>query len=294
MFDKFFKKMNEMIRDESGVSVIFGALLLLSISAVFLSLFLATAIPAKIMSEESAGNDLLLSEILKHSDDGAFSGSLSFHSNYSTMTVVEDGGFLFAANLSVPPETKSFLKSDLVFSSDNASDSYKLSSGSLLFSCRYSQLPDRFYSSGDSSLLLIQEGGSSFLKSPAIRIWRNNEDKILFSMRGDIIHFSSSSVFGNLTTLNYRVLQTAEVHDFVSEICLFYLPAEPDSFFNESAAIQKEKAFQEWMLKFENELNLNFPELKTDSDLENMVLIISSDPLFELDVAVREIEYSFS
>lgn len=315
-FNIFFKKPVLMLRDDSGVSVIFGALLLLAIFAVFLSAFLITAIPAKIMSDESAGNDLLLSEILQFSESEAFSGSTVFHSDYSTVQIAEGGEIVFAANISVPPETESFLKSDYSFdsslnpfsnpSSGSAGDFalYKLSSGSLLFSCRYSQIPDRFYSFGDSSLLLIQEGGSSFLKPPAVRVWRNKDDKILFSMRGDVLHFPSSSssssslspslVFSNLTTLNYRIIQTADVHDFVSEICIFYLPPESDSFLNETAAAQKEKAFQDWLLKFENELNRDFPELKTESDFEKGMLVISSDSLFEIDVTVREIEYVLS
>lgn len=290
MFGKFLKK---LFRDESGVSVIFGALLLLAVFTVFLSAFLITAVPAKIMSEESAGNDLLLSEILKHSDNEVPAGRVSFHSDYSTVHVIEDGGILFAADISLPPETKSFLKPDLIFNSVNDFDFYQLSSGSLLFSCRYSQIPDCLYSSGESSLLLIQEDGSSFIKPPAISVRRNKEDKILLSMRGDVIRFSSSAAFGHLTTLNCDIFQTAEVHDFISEIRISYSPPAPGPVLNETAAVQKENAFRQWMLKFENELNLDFPELKTDWNPEKRMLVISSDSLFEIDITVCEIEYSF-
>ncbi len=284
----------KMIRDESGVSVIFGALLLLTISAVFLSAFLMTAVPAKIMSEESDANDLLLSEILKHSGNEAPAGRVSFHSDYSTVNAVEGGGILFAADISVPPETDSFLKSDLIFHSVNDFDFYRLSSGSLLFSCRYSQIPDCFYSSGDSSLLLIQEDGSSFLKPPDISIRRNKDNKILLSMRGDVLRFSSSPVFGPLTILNGVVIQTVEVHDFVSEICILYSADASGPVLNEALTIQKEKAFREWLLNFEQELNRDFPELKTDSDPEKLTLIISYDSFFEIDIRVREIDCSFS
>lgn len=288
-----FGKFKEMIRDQSGVSVIFGALLLLSVFAVFLSAFLVTAVPAKIMADESAGNELLLSEILKLSENDALSGQVSFHSDYSTVQVIQSGGILFAADISVPPETGRFLKSGKLFDSVNDFDFYQLSSGALLFSCRYSQIPDCFYSSGESSLLLIQEDGSSFLKPPEISVRQNEAGEILFSMRGDVLRFIPSFVFGDLTTVNYRVVQTAEVHDFVSEIRLFYFPAETGSFLNDTAAIQKEKAFQKWMLLFENELNRNFPGLKTERYPDQRTLIISSDSLFEIDVTVREIEYSF-
>ncbi|MDR0768091.1 MAG: hypothetical protein LBE57_06635 [Methanosarcinales archaeon] len=309
MFGKFIKTIKkikhpvkEMFRDESGVSVIFGALLLLAILTLFLSAFLLTALPAKVMSEESADNDLILSGILKLSEKTAASSSHSFYSKHSAIQAVEsEGGILFAvaSGLSAPPETESFLKSDSFnhdlffgFNDDLADDFvfYRLSSGSLIFSSRYSQIPDRVYSLGDSSLLLIQEGGSSFLKPPAVFV-RKNDGKILISMSGDIIRSASSPVFGDLTTLNYRVIQKAEVYDFATAVCIFYIPPGQDSFFNETVAVQREKAFKQWILEFENNLNRNFPELKTKSDADNLMIVISSDSAFEIDITVREIEY---
>ncbi|WNY29156.1 hypothetical protein MmiEs2_13740 [Methanimicrococcus stummii] len=292
-----FQKTKEMFRDESGVSVIFGALLLLSILALFISLFLTAAIPAKIMAEESAENDRLLSDILKFSETND-SGSFSFHSNHSTIHVFESEkhGIYFSADISIPPETESFLKAG-AFSGEF--DSYRLSSGGLLFSCDYSQIPDCDYFLGDSSLLLIQDDGFSYLLPPVVNVYQN-QGNILISLSGDLVRSTSSSVFGNLTTVNYKIIQTAEVYDFVSEIRIYYVPPEsksklnPDSVFGEIETVQKE-AFSEWLFQFEKKLNRDFPELKTEleteSDFENLTLIISSETPFEIDITVHEIEY---
>ncbi|WP_316556952.1 hypothetical protein [Methanimicrococcus hongohii] len=281
------------------------------------------------MQDESADNVLLLSDILKFSENTASSGSYSFHSKNSTIYAVETGGIMFAVFpvLTVPPETESFLKSNSVFNppdffdsdndfnsdddsdddfddnsdddfDDNSDDDfafYRLSSGSLIFSSRYSQIPDNIYSSDGSSVLLIQEDGFSFVKPPSIFV-RKYDGKFLISMSGDIIRSSSSPVFGDLTILNYKVVQKAEVYDFATTICIYFVPPVSNSFsnLNEAIELQTENAFKKWILEFESDLNRNFPELKTESDIDNLMIMISSDSGFEIDITVREIEYIIS
>lgn len=308
-----------MIRDESGVSAVFGALLLLAIFTVFLSAFLATAVPAKIMQDESEKNDLLLSGIFDLSEKAASSGRQSFQTQYSVIQADENsGGIIFAADLSMTPETASFLKSDADFDlaaifgrgfdslfdeDDEENDNgfgagsnfsaYRLSSGSLLFSCRYSQIPDAVYSFGSSSVLLVQEDGSSFLKPPEISV-RENNGQFLISLSGDLIRSSSSSVFGNLTVLNYKVVQTAEVHDFASFVCIQYVPPESESLLNDFERNEIENSFIHHFAQIDEEINRNFTELRSEFDSKTRTLTISSDSPFEIDIFVREIEYSFS
>ncbi|WP_318785020.1 hypothetical protein [Methanimicrococcus hacksteinii] len=358
---QFFQK---FIRDESGVSAVFGALLLLAVLSLFFSAFLLTAVPAQIMAEESDKNEQLLSDILKLSENPASSGRSSFHSQYASVHTETGGGIIFCADLSVPAETKSFLEadddldslfpgidfgarsemnfgsdsdsdldsdsysnldsdsdsdpdfdsdSDSDFDSDSGSDfysasdsnfdsdlysdfvPYQLSSGSLLFSCRYSQLPDCVYSSGDSSLLLIQNEGFSFLKPPSVSVRRGGDGGILLSLSGDLVHFTSSPAFGNLTVLDYRVVQTADVHDFVSFVCVRYVPpASSESGILNEVSSAKKAAFALYFSQLNDRINRDFPELESEFDSKNLILTISSSSSFEIDVRVREIEYDFS
>jgi hypothetical protein len=309
----------EMFHDKSGVSAIFGALLLIAILALFLSAFMLTAIPAKVMSEESAQNDKIFIDVLKLSDSmnsasfgssSSSSASFSFYSKYTTIQATESaGGFFFAAipEISTTPVTKSFLRSDHIFDptgfpdfNDHFKDDLeneivfnRLSLGALSFSSRYSQIPDRVYYLGDSSLLLIQEEGSSFLKPPSVFV-RKGDGNILISITGNIIRTASSPVFGDLTTLHYRVIQKAEVYDFVTAVCIYYIPPEQNSLLNETVAAQKEESFRQWILTFENDLNRNFPELKMEVDIENLMIVIYSNAGFEIDITVREIEIILS
>lgn len=286
---------------------------MLAILTVFLSAFLTIAVPAYKTAKESERDDLLLSDIfifMEYRDFSSQTIQKIFHSDYAVLRVDENsGGFLFAADISVPPETASFLKYDEkcngfenfdeklapLFLSSFSPDSefYFLSFGSLLFSCRYSQIPDRSYFLGDSSLLLLQKDGSAFLIPPNISIRKSN-DRILLSMSGDIVKSDSSPISGNSTILESRVLQKAEIHDFVSLLAIQYVPPNSNSVLSDHEKEQKKEAVFSHFSDLNDEIRSRFPELTSEWDHENMILMISSESAFELDCTIREIEYSFS
>lgn len=301
---RFFFKFFSFLGNREGVSVIFGALLLLAIFAVFMSAFLITAVPTKIMISESEDSSRLASDILRFSEQNYSAGCFSFQTAYTTVFADESSDqILFMADLTIPPESKKFLKKGscppfLEFSghSNNllqSADVYCLSSGSLLFLSKYSQIPDSVYSIGASSILLIQDDGFSFLKSPDFSFHRGINDKILLTIYGNIIKSNSSSVFGNRTYVHSFTVQSSEIYDSVYAVAFQYVPGS-----NEVASVEKTElkteAFRKWLSQFENESAASFPEIKIETDIENLTVYISSEMPFDINIIVQEIEYNFS
>ncbi|MDY0266777.1 MAG: hypothetical protein RBQ94_03910 [Methanimicrococcus sp.] len=305
------KSILSFLKEDTGVSTVFGALLLLAVLTVFLSAFLAIAVPAYKMSEESKKDDRLLSDIFILMESPPQKKiQKTFHTEDVVLRADENsGGFLFAAFVSVPPDTSSFLRYDgksqnsKIFDELQSpphlsslppdSEYYILSRGSLFFSCRYSQIPERSYLLEDASLLLLQKSGHVFLTPPNISIRKSN-DRILLSMSGDIILSGSSPVFANRTVVKSETLQKAEIHDFVSFLAIQYLPPNTDSFLSAKEKEQKTEAVSRYFSDLNHTIHLNFPELISEWDEENSTLLISSESAFELDCTVREIRYSFS
>ncbi|MDR2945030.1 MAG: hypothetical protein LBU81_08165 [Methanosarcinales archaeon] len=287
-----------MIRDGSGVSSIFGASLLLAILVVFLSAFLITAVPAKIMAEESEYNNRLVSDLLRFSEQKHFGGSFFLKTDYTSVTADEiSDQIIFTADLTLLPETKTFLKTEGDFSSFDSDllsqETFCLSSGALLFSNSYSQIPDSVYSLGASSILQIQDDGFSFLKTPDIFFRRGKNGQILLIMSGDFVKLKSSPVFGDRICIRSFTIQSAEVYDSVSAVAFQYIPSHHSKISFETMR-PKAEAFKKWAAQFENELARDFPELKIENDAENLILIISSETPFDIDLTVREIEFDFS
>ncbi|MDL2261487.1 hypothetical protein LJC08_04565 [Methanimicrococcus sp. OttesenSCG-928-J09] len=297
-------KLFPFLGNNEGVSTIFGALLLLAIAAVFISAFLLTAIPAQIMLEESEDSSRLESDIIRFSEQNNPAGSLFFQTAYTSVFADETADqIIFSADLTMPPETKAFLKtvgdiqppdsSDDVFQS---SDVYCLSSGSLLFLSKYSQIPDSAYSIGASSILLIQDDGFSFLKTPDISFRRGKDDQILLTMSGTIVKSNSSSVFGNRTHVRFFTIQSAEIYDSVPAIAFQFIPASNNSKGGSELELNEAKteAFKKWTANFENVLLRDFPELEIETDDETLTLFVFSETPFDIDIKIREIEYDFS
>jgi len=122
MFQKIVLSVKKYVRDESAVSVIFGALLLLSLLSVLFSVFLVTALPAWTQYREAEESDLLYADVLKFSENAgplsrsdvsgsSFPKNQILSSRQSTAMVDENSGFLlFWAEINVPPEVESLLK----------------------------------------------------------------------------------------------------------------------------------------------------------------------------------------
>ncbi|MCL2549358.1 MAG: hypothetical protein FWE78_00135 [Methanimicrococcus sp.] len=287
--------------DQSAVSVIFGALLLLSIFTVLFSVFLVTALPAWTMHKEAEESDLLYADVLKFSENtDTFSrsgASGSFHpqtqilsSRHSTVMADETGGFLlFQAEMNLPPEVVSLLKTESV-----PGQNFKLSSGSVLFINSYTQIPDQFYFYGPAGLILCQEDGASFIRPPPIYLSRGDGGKILLQLSGCIIECRSSSVSVSNPAVCFRNVRTVYVHDFVSEVEIRYVPpavfsVDPDLVFYENRDI----AVENYLSGLAVSISDNFPEIEAVYRDEIAVLTLTSETPIEIDIQITVLQIEF-
>ena len=290
--------MRSFFRDQSGVSAIFGAFLLLGIAVVFLSAFLVYAVPAWELQKESEENNSLYLSVIQFSNDidslsgKPFSNFSSFQKNIllppSNAVILTDSGgeFLFSADFSIPPESEAYLKSE-----SSVPEYFVLSRGSVIFSNSYQQLPDQFYFVGPSALLLCQNEGASFIKSPAVRIIKGSDGRILLTLSGQIFKSESSPVFGDKAVIRYRETKTIMIHDFVSDIEIRYVPSsssypQTHSIFYENRDIASEL----WLSDFSHRIADDFPEIEAVYRDEISSLIISSEVPIEIDICITEFE----
>jgi len=294
---KIFEFLKSFFQNQSGVSAIFGALLLFGIGIMLLSAFLVYAIPAWELHSESEENDSLYLSVIQFSNDidSFFQKSPDFSFGHgvllfppSNAIVLTDAGgeFLFSADISVPPESETYLKSD-----SSVSDWYVLSRGSVLFFNSYHQLPDQVYFVGPSSLLLCQNEGAAFVKSPAIRFSRAFDGRILLSLSGQVFKSNSSPVSGEKAVIRYRETKTIMIHDFVSDIEIRYVPSlsaypQMHSGFYENRDI----ALEFWLSDFGSRIADDFPEIEVVYKDEISGLVISSAVPIEIDICITEFE----
>ena len=288
--------MRSFFRDQSGVSAIFGAFLLLGIAVVFLSAFLVYAVPAWELQKESEENNSLYLSVIQFSNDidslsgkpfsnfSAFQKSILLPPSNATILTDSGGEFLFSADFSIPPESEAYLKSE-----SSVSDYFVLSRGSVIFSNSYHHLPDQFYFVGPSSLLLCQNEGASFIKSPAVRIIKGSDGRILLTLSGQIFKSESSPVFGDKAVIRYRETKTVMIHDFVSDIEIRYAPSsdlQTYSIFYENRDIASEL----WLSDFSRRIADDFPEIEAVYRDEISSLVISSEVPIEIDICITEFE----
>jgi len=300
MFQKIVPSFKKYVRDQSAVSVIFGALLLLSLFSVIFSVFLVTALPARTLSLEAEESDLLYADVLKFSENvetisrSGGSGSLFpksqiLFSRQSTVMTDENGGFLlFRAEMNLPQEVESVLKTD------PASDYLKLSSGSVLFINSYTQLPDQFYFFGPAGLILCQEDGSSFIRPPPIRLSRGDDGKILLQLSGYIIEGRSSAVSGVNSVICFRTVRTVYAHDFVSEIEILYVPpaalnVHSDSIFYENRDI----AVKNYLSGLAALISDHYPEIDVVYERNSGGLTLTSVAPIEIDIQITVLQIEF-
>jgi len=300
MFQKIVPSFKKYVRDQSAVSVIFGALLLLSLFSVIFSVFLVTALPAWTMYQEAEESDLLYADVLKFSENvdtisqsgGSglfFPKSQILFSRRSTVIADENGGFLlYRAEMNLPPEVESVLKTD------PASDYSKLSSGSVLFINSYMQLPDQFYFCGPAGLILCQEDGASFIRPPPIYLSRGDDDQILLQLSGYIIECRSSAVSGANSVICFRNVRTVNAHDFVSEVKILYVPptalnVESDSIFYENRDI----AVENYLSGLAALIQENYPKIEAVYNNEIACLTLTSETLIEIDIQITVLQIEF-
>ena len=285
-----------LFRDQSGVSTLFGALLLLSIAVVFLSAFLVYALPAWELHQESEENDTLFLSIVRFSNDAdsmsqkSQTGISDFQSVVlppSNASIFTDtgGGFVFFSDLSIPPESENYLKTE-----SSVQNYYALSSGSVMVFNEYNQLPDQLYFVSPSFLLLCQSEGASFIKSPSAHFIESDGRFILF-LSGEILKCDSSPIFGEKAVIRYRKNRTVEIHDFVSDFEIRYVP--PPSALFESHSIFYENrniAAESWLSDFSSRISADFPEMDIVYKDEISSLCISSAVPIEVDIRITEFE----
>ena len=296
---KIFPFLKRFFQNQSGVSVVFGALLLFSICVVFLSVFLVYAVPAWEMYRESEENDSLYLSVIQFSNtlesfprqsvSAKSQGFLSLPSSNATVFTDPDGEFLFSADLSLPPESEMYLKTE-----SSIPGYYVLSRGSVIFFDSYHQLPDQFYFVGPSSLLLCQNEGASFIHPLSIRFVRGSDGQILLLLSGQIFKCDSAPIFGKKKIIQYRETKTVEIHDFVSEFEIRYAPSLSDyssihSVFYEN----KDIAMETRLFDFGSQGMNDFPEIEIVYKDEISSLIISSEVPIEVDICVTEFEIIF-
>jgi hypothetical protein len=309
MVEKNKNRITRWIRSESGVSVIFGALLLLSILTVFILVFLVYAIPAYQLEKESVENDTLFLSVLLFSEKlenlQSFSPSSSFKSqsfpsNAAVLVNEKDGCFLFSAPLSLPPESEKSIASNFSLNHDVFSDISKntewffLSSGSVMFYNQYEQLPDQVYFVGPSSFILSQEDGASFIQEPAIFLIRGSNNQIYISLSGFIVRNNNDPVFEKNPTLRYRLIKTIFAHDFVSCVAIRYAAPETTAFQLPSDFYgSREKVYTSWFLKLQETIQSDYPEIDVYFDPDSMSLYLISSVPIEIDVQIMEIEFEY-
>jgi len=308
MFQKIVLSVKKYVRDESAVSVIFGALLLLSLLSVLFSVFLVTALPAWTQYREAEESNLLYADVLKFSDNAgtlsrsdvsvsSFPKSQILSSRQSTAMVDENSGFLlFWAEINVPPEVESLLNMDTNPSPNSGPNSgyFKLSSGSVYFINSYTQIPDQFYFCGPAGLILCQEDGASFIRPPPIYLSRGDGGKILLQMSGYIVEGRSSAVSGANSVICFRNAQTVYAHDFVSEVEIRYVPpaalnVDSDSIFYENRDI----AVETYLSNFAALISGNYPEIEAVYKDEIVGLTLTSEKPIEIDIQVTILQIEF-
>lgn len=300
MFQKTVLFVRNFVRDESAVSAVFGALLLLGIFSVIFSVFLVTALPAWVMHQESEERDLLHADVLTFSENaGILSRSAAsgfflprtqvLSSRNSTVAADENGGtFLFRADTDLPPEVESILKTG------SNPDYFKLSSGSLLFIENYQQLPDQFYFYGPAGLILCQEDGASFILPPSVYLSRGDSGKILLQLSGYIVECHSSAVSGVNTVICFRNVQTVYAYDFVSEVELRYVPPTGPNFGSDSIFYEnRDIAVEYYLSDLASSIQENFPEIEAVYKSEIAGLTLTSETPIELDIQITVLQVEF-
>jgi hypothetical protein len=293
---KIFEFLKSFFQNQFGVSAIFGALLLFGICVLFLSAFLIYAVPAWELQQESEENDSLYLSVIQFSNETEIisqkAGFSPFQSVFllppsnATVLTDTDGGFLFLADLSIPSESESYLLSE-----SSVSGYYVLSRGSVIFSNSYHQLPDQFYFVGPSSLLLCQNEGASFVKSPSVRFVRESDGRILLTLSGQIFKSESSPIFGEKSVVRYRETKTVMIHDFVSDVEIRYVPS-PSSYLQTYSIFYENRdiASEMWLSDLAGRLAIDFPEIEAVYTDELSSLIISSAVPIEIDICITEFE----
>lgn len=294
MFPQVRHFLHRFLQNKSGVSVIFGALLLLSIFSVFLSVFLITALPALEMYRESAESDLLFRDVLNFSETvDAFSSfsnasDLFLFARGAAVSADENGGkFLFRADMTLPPDPAA------VPESVSFPDYFELSSGSVVFINAYTQIPDQFYFYGPAGLILCQEDGASFIRRPPVSLTRGEDDRILLRLSGRLIRNGDPLISESSGTVHVRG-QTVYLHDFISEIEIRYIPPpavniESDEIFYENRDIAVEKYLSETAVR----IGQAFPEIEAVYRDEIVALTLSSDVPMEADIQIMTLIIDF-
>lgn len=288
---KFFFK--RLLRDKSGVSAVFGVLLILGLLSLFLSAFWITALPARIMLEESEEAQLLYFSVLRFSE--GLNHSLSRHSSDSTgaalfssnltLLVSSEECLKWRADVSLPPASREFLRTE--------DDFYVLGRGSVIFSARYRQIPDHIYFLGPFGLVLSQEDGALFKEAPPIRLIRGKDNRILMKLSGRIIESDSLPLFGNAAAIRCDEIHSVAVHDFVSEIEILPIFSSSDIDYYSPFDEHKEKAVEEWFSDFSRTVAEYFPEMTVTLNPETGGFIFASSVPFEIDIQTSVVRIEF-
>ena len=299
------------VRGKSGVSAVFGALLLLAILTVFVLAFLVYAVPAYQIEKESAENEALFLSVLHFSEkledlrqSSSFSSSSiksqSFPSNVTVLVNENDGGFLFSAHLVLPPDSEKTIQSKYPIKHDvfaEVSDEtqwFFLSSGSVMFYNQYEQLPDQVYFVGPSAFILSQEDGASFIQDPSIFIIRGSDNQIFMSLSGVIVQNNNDPVFEKNPILRYRLTKTIFAHDFVSSVAVRYVSPETAAFqLSPDFYDNKDKAYDSWFLRLRETIQSDYPEIDVYFDSDDMSLYLISSVPIEIEIQIMEIEFEY-
>ena len=315
-----FSKPNRLnfLSDSSGVSVIFGAVLLLGILMLFFSAYLITAVPAQILSEESANQELFHSDLLNlfekianpaadFSSIGSKRGTHFFSAKHSAGFVDENGGrLLFEADIVLPPESEEFLKTEetevkkikkvkISEEAEEAFEIYTLGSGSIVFFNSYTQLPDRAYYFGPVSLILSQKDGAVSVTPSAVRLSKNESGSALISLSGQIFKGRAAPVFGNQTAVFFERLQKAEGIGFTTALSVWYIPPPNDdlSFTSAEFAENRDECIRKMFYDLHRQIQSEYPDLDSVYDSENICLQIHSEKPIEIYFCVEEFAVAF-
>ena len=250
-----------------------------------------------------------------------FSSPGSVSSSETVIYVDENGGrFVFAAELNLPPESEKFLKTDgLDFSQlnpdlieqveqiehfDNFSNfqTYTLSSGSIIFSNSYSQLPNQVYFLGPSSLILSQNDGAVSVFPFPIHFSENESGSLLLSISGQIFKSNSSPVFGNRTLLSFEQTQKAEGVYFATAVAIQYQAIEKSNSSEIKSGIEtnlknniqnRDEAIEKSLFDFHKFIESEYSDLESFYDSETFSLLIYSEKPFEIHFLVEEFNIEF-
>ena len=308
------------LSDSSGVSVIFGAVLLLGILMLFFSAYLITAVPAQILSEESANQESFHSDLLNlfekmanpaadFSSIGSKRGTRFFSAEHSAGFVDENGGrLLFEADIVLPPESAEFLKTkdtegkEVKISEkaeeeaeEKAFEIYTLGSGSIVFFNSYTQLSDRVYYFGPASLILSQKDGAVSVTPAAVRLSKNESGSALISLSGRVFKSGGAPVFGNQTAVFFERLQKAEGVGFATALSVWYIPPPNDDFSFTSAefAENRDECIRKMFYDLHRQIQSEYPDLDSVYDSKNIRLQIHSEIPIEIYFCVEEFAVAF-